>query len=67
VSKVLWEDRGRNPDEIQVLAVGTTAIPNHLPKYHSMLENFYKRSAEYSAAAKSKGFLFKLNIKLNLL
>jgi len=51
VSKLLWLDRRGNPDDIQVLAVGTTAIPHHLPRYHAMLKNFFKRSAEYSFAA----------------
>jgi len=46
VSKRIWQNRGRNPDEIQILAVGTVAAPKHLDNYASFLKNFYKNTSE---------------------
>jgi len=50
VSKAIWRSRGKNPDDIQILAVGTTAIPQHIPKYHNFLRSFFANSAKYCLA-----------------
>eukprot|EP01125_Pyxidicula_operculata_P017099 TRINITY_DN5952_c0_g2_i1.p1 TRINITY_DN5952_c0_g2~~TRINITY_DN5952_c0_g2_i1.p1 ORF type:complete len:488 (-),score=68.44 TRINITY_DN5952_c0_g2_i1:98-1561(-) len=52
VSKRVWSELGNNPDDIQILAVGTTAIPSHLPKYHKFLDNFWNKASHLSGQAK---------------
>lgn len=61
VSRLVWEvchrveptflmprqDLGNNPNDIQICAIGTTAIPSHLPRYHQFLHGFYDRSTQY--------------------
>jgi hypothetical protein len=47
--------KGGNPDEVNILAVGTVAIPHHLPSYHKFLDNFYIRTANYAEKARGKG------------
>lgn len=63
VSKVIWSSRGNNPDDIQILAVGTTAIPQHLTKYHKFLSNFYNNASSYSLEA-TKGHRFVIGYDL---
>jgi len=46
VSKRIWQNRGKNPDEIQILAVGTVAAPKHLDSYSHFLQRFYKSTSE---------------------
>jgi hypothetical protein len=60
VSKWIWKNRGRNPDDIQILAVGTTKTPIHLPKYSGFLENFYSNSSSLAITRREKGLFFSL-------
>lgn len=53
VSKLVWRELGNDPDDIQVLAVGTTAIPQHLPRYHAFLREYLNRSTALSLEAKT--------------
>lgn len=55
ISRTIWQRRGGNPDDIQILAVGTVTIPDHLPKYHKFLTNFYRNSLDYSRNVHLKG------------
>lgn len=48
----MWHELGNDPDDIQVLAVGTTAIPQHLPRYHTFLREYVNRSAALSVEAR---------------
>lgn len=52
ISKLVWKELGNNPDDIQVLAVGTTAIPQHLPRYHKFLRDWLSRSEKLHQEAK---------------
>jgi hypothetical protein len=47
VSKRILEQRGYNPNSVQILAVGTVAIPQHLPNYHHFLDKFYERTEKH--------------------
>eukprot|EP01119_Soliformovum_irregulare_P015344 TRINITY_DN4308_c0_g1_i1.p1 TRINITY_DN4308_c0_g1~~TRINITY_DN4308_c0_g1_i1.p1 ORF type:complete len:493 (+),score=113.78 TRINITY_DN4308_c0_g1_i1:27-1505(+) len=51
VSKRLWSLRGGDPEQINVLAVGTTAVPNHLTGYHHFLQNFFQRVSNHLQAS----------------
>eukprot|EP01088_Endostelium_zonatum_P016277 TRINITY_DN432_c0_g1_i7.p1 TRINITY_DN432_c0_g1~~TRINITY_DN432_c0_g1_i7.p1 ORF type:complete len:316 (-),score=63.82 TRINITY_DN432_c0_g1_i7:232-1179(-) len=53
VSKAVWEMRGGNPDEVQILAVGTTAIPNHIPQLLQFFNNFYSLSTQHYKSSHS--------------
>jgi histidinol-phosphate/aromatic aminotransferase/cobyric acid decarboxylase-like protein len=45
VARQLWLDFGGNPKQINILAVGTTAVPHHLKGYQKFLSNFYTKTA----------------------
>lgn len=47
VSRRIWQKRGNNPEEIQLLAVGTVAPPVHLPRYHNFINNFYNNTTQF--------------------
>eukprot|EP01090_Pellita_catalonica_P000157 TRINITY_DN10110_c0_g1_i1.p1 TRINITY_DN10110_c0_g1~~TRINITY_DN10110_c0_g1_i1.p1 ORF type:complete len:511 (-),score=58.52 TRINITY_DN10110_c0_g1_i1:92-1591(-) len=46
VSSGVWKKRGGNPNDVQILAVGTTAIPQHMPDLTAYFHEFYDRSRE---------------------
>lgn len=46
VSRKIWENLGKDPKEINILAVGTTDIPNHLKGFQSFIKNFYSRTSD---------------------
>jgi hypothetical protein len=50
VSQHVWQSLGHDPQEIQLLAVGSTDHPLHLPKYGGFLRNFYARTARLTDA-----------------
>jgi len=64
VSKRLWEMKGNNPAEIQILAVGTTDIPQHLAGYHKFLDGFYKKTEQYAADYRSKDHKYEIGYDL---
>ena len=47
--------KGKNPEEVQILAVGTVDIPQHLKKYHNFLDYFYSDSNKRSLSDRMKG------------
>jgi len=49
VTKKVWEDLGNDPNDVQILAVGSTAIPKHLTRFHNFLKNWVNQSSELSA------------------
>lgn len=46
VSRKIWENLGKDPKEINILAVGTTDIPHHLKGYQEFIKSFYKRTSQ---------------------
>lgn len=54
ISKLVWRELGNDPDDIQVLAVGTTAIPQHLPRYHRFLRQWLDRTTDLHREAKEE-------------
>lgn len=44
VIREIWKNFGGNPEEIQILAVGTTSVPTHLEGYKTFLDNFIDNS-----------------------
>ena len=50
VSQHVWQGLGHDPHEIQLLAVGSTDHPLHLPNYVGFLRNFYARTARLTEA-----------------
>jgi hypothetical protein len=46
VSRIVWEGLGNDPNEINILAVGTTDIPQHLKSYHGFLHRFYQKISD---------------------
>ena len=49
VSSRLWKMLGGDPEEIQILAVGTTAIPNHMKDYKSFIDGIGEAAARHAA------------------
>eukprot|EP01129_Flabellula_baltica_P016065 TRINITY_DN8401_c0_g1_i2.p1 TRINITY_DN8401_c0_g1~~TRINITY_DN8401_c0_g1_i2.p1 ORF type:complete len:489 (+),score=120.28 TRINITY_DN8401_c0_g1_i2:26-1492(+) len=47
VSSRLWERQGNNPDDVQILAVGTVNIPQHIDSYKNYIREFNKRTSDY--------------------
>jgi hypothetical protein len=56
VSKTIWKTLGNNPKDINVLAVGTTAIPHHLTGYQKFLKNFFEETERKNLEFR-KGFI----------
>ncbi len=54
VSQHVWQHLGHDPHEIQLLAVGSTDHPLHLPRYVGFLKHFYSRTAQLTAAYPEK-------------
>jgi len=64
VSKAIWSQRGKDPEQIQILAVGTCSIPSHLNGYHAFLNNYNAKSVDAAELRRSGGTDFVIGYDL---
>jgi hypothetical protein len=51
----IWEVLGNNPDDVQVLAIGSVAIPEHLKAFHKALDYFWTKTNTLETEFRGQG------------